>query len=185
MRSIRWRLLPSRLSGVSASITWLLVVLSPGVLAQAEVKPVAGPRRTSVLMSLPPERADRVKTLMVRVKMANAQLEERLEQHREDLEAVYWSYRIDEARCRRLRQLIRQTQDQLLDLHHQFQLDLRRQLTPAEFDQLQREFAKGREEKLRAGKSQFITPEDKLKYAKEQERLKLLLSKPKPEEDEK
>ena len=185
MRSMRWRLLTTRLTGVSATIAWLLIALTPGVLAQGEVKPVAGPRQTSVLMSLPPERADRVKTLMVRVKMANAQLEERLQQYREDLEQVYWSYRIDVARCRRLRQLIRQTQDQLLDMHHQFQLDLRRLLTPAEFDQLQREFAKGREEKLRGEKSRIITPEDKLKYAQEQERLKLLLAKPKPDEDEK
>jgi hypothetical protein len=54
------------------------------------------------------------------------------------MERVYRSYRLDERRAGRLRQEIRQTQYEMLELHHQFQVELRQHLTKSEFDRLQR-----------------------------------------------
>jgi Spy/CpxP family protein refolding chaperone len=164
-------LMAFRWSRVMAVVAGLLVAVSPGAVAQEEVQPVAAPAKTSVMMSLPPERADRLKVLMGRIKLENAQLDERLNQYREGLEELYRAYRFDEQRCRRMHQLIRQTQDQLLELHHRFQIQMRVLLTPTEYELLQREFQQAREEKL-----------DRMREA---DKLKMLRALQKPAPDSK
>ncbi len=126
-----------------------LSLLPVEAVAQKGGKPPAGGTKPGGLVTLPPQRADRVKELMGRVKLANAQLEKRLQAQREELEECYRTYRFDERHCRRLHQALRQTQDQLLELHHQFQIELRSLLTEAEYEMLQQEFRKAREEKLK------------------------------------
>jgi hypothetical protein len=136
-----------------------LSLLAPvDAAAQGEDRPPVVHAGGDVLMSLPPERAARVRDLQKRVKMTNAQLEERLRAQREQLEELYQSFRFDSTQCQRLHQGIRQTQDQLLALHHRFQMELRTLLTEAEFDMLQRQFQKAREEKLK-----FLRSQGKLK----------------------
>jgi hypothetical protein len=89
-------------------------------------------------LRLPRERAERLRELQQRIDRDNHRLQERLEERREDLEELYRRYRVDERRSARLRQEIRQTQYELLDLHHRFQTELRTILTEDEFERLQR-----------------------------------------------
>jgi hypothetical protein len=95
-------------------------------------------------LNLPKERAEKVRALLDRVRKENRQLRERLEDQRRDLYREYRGYRYDQKRCRKLMGEIRATQDELLELHHRFQDDLRAHLTQPEFEKLQRNLAEAR-----------------------------------------
>jgi hypothetical protein len=73
------------------------------------------------------------------------QLQGRLRERWADLELLYRSYRYDAAKCDQLERVIRETQNQLLDLHRRFQKDLRSLLTEAEFERLQQQIRITRE----------------------------------------
>jgi hypothetical protein len=95
-------------------------------------------------LRLPKERAERLRGLLDRVRKENGKLRERLESQRKDLYKEYRSYRLDSNRCRRLMGEVRGTQDQLLELHHRFQEDLRTHLTSSEFERLQKKWEEDR-----------------------------------------
>jgi hypothetical protein len=119
-------------------ITGCICVLCPfQAAAQVEGKAFAGRGQTGVSVPLPPERAQRVKLLQMEVDHATIQLKTRLAGRTEELEQLYRSYRFDARQCQQLHQEIRKLQEQLLELHLQFQVRLRTLLTEAEFEMLQ------------------------------------------------
>lgn len=101
-----------------------------------------------VFLKLPPERASRLEALQSDVERQSRVLQGRLRERSEDLEQLYRSYRYDEEACRRLQRVIRDTQDQLLELHHRFQRELRAILTEGEFNALQQNLREMRERRL-------------------------------------
>jgi chromosome segregation ATPase len=96
------------------------------------------------VLSLPRERAERLRALQSRVERENRQLKERLAERRDDLGDLYRRYDYDNRRCQNLRREIRDIQSQMLELHHRFQVELRVVLTKSEFDRLQRELREAR-----------------------------------------
>jgi hypothetical protein len=112
-------------------------------------------------LSLPPERAAKLHALQDEMKRMYGQLEERLAKLRAGLDEVYGSYRLDERRRRSLYAAIGETQNQLLDLHYNFQLKLRAILTEAEFETLQQRLREARERKLAILKQQLQEDEKK------------------------
>jgi Spy/CpxP family protein refolding chaperone len=98
-------------------------------------------------LNLPRDRAERLQALQMRVDRENRQLKDRLDDYRDDLDELYGKYRFDESRCQRLRQQIEETQHRLLELHHQFQVDLRAILTEPEFMRLQQALREARKQR--------------------------------------
>jgi hypothetical protein len=119
---------------------WVLApLLILGALTAFHPEAIGRDRRDPYeFLRLPRDRADRVRELQRRIDRENRQLRERLEDRRGDLERLYRSYRFDDGRAGRLRAEVRQTQYELLELHHRFQVELRQHLTRREFDRLQR-----------------------------------------------
>jgi hypothetical protein len=98
-----------------------------------------------LFLKLPPERARRLEALQSEMETRSRQLQGRLRERWADLELLYRSYRYDAAKCDQLERVIRETQNQLLDLHRRFQKDLRSLLTEAEFERLQQQIQITRE----------------------------------------
>jgi hypothetical protein len=98
-----------------------------------------------VFLRLPSDRARRLEALQSEMENRSRQLQGRLRERWADLELLYRSYRYDAAKCEQLERVIRETQNQLLDLHRRFQKELRSLLTEAEFERLQQQLRITRE----------------------------------------
>jgi Spy/CpxP family protein refolding chaperone len=89
-------------------------------------------------LNLTLDQSQRLDALEDRIDTLNRRHKSQLKQRREALDEVYRRYHLDQQRARRLQAEIRAIQGQMLELHHTFQVDLRRILTPSQFDGLQR-----------------------------------------------
>jgi hypothetical protein len=128
-------------------VTLLAMAPAKASAGQGKGKPVEEPDEPGIFVPIPPERADHVKMLQAGFDRVATKLKMRLGELTEALEQQYSSYHLDEKLCRRLQQEIRITQDQLLEMHHNFQIKLRGLLTETEFEMLQQKFRKAREQK--------------------------------------
>jgi len=101
----------------------------------------AGPERDepdlNPELNLSKAQEERMAALRARVRTQTWELGRRMTARREELEAVYGRYEMEEPRARRLRLEIHDIQGQMLDLQHEFQLELRKILTPPQFERLQ------------------------------------------------
>ena len=88
-------------------------------------------------LNLTPTQRERLDALSARVRDTTRELGRRLEERRSEPDLLYSRFEMDEARARRLREEIHEIQGDLLELHHSFQLDLRKILTPEQFTRLQ------------------------------------------------
>lgn len=88
-------------------------------------------------LNLTPQQRERLDALSARIRGLNRDLGQRLYARRGELEGIYARAEIDEARARRLRLEIHEIQGQMLELHHQFQVEIRKILTADQFTRLQ------------------------------------------------
>jgi Spy/CpxP family protein refolding chaperone len=105
-------------------------------------------------LSLSGPQSERLAGLHARIDDQNRQLKRRLENRRDQLAEIYRRYDIEDRRERQLREEIQEIQEELLTLHHTFQVELRRILTPSQFDRLQqalREHGEQRREREEKG----------------------------------
>jgi len=114
----------------------MTLVTSPGIAGPG---PGSGPgeRTYPPELNLSPQQKERLDSLSSRVRSTNRELGRRLEGRRRELNLLYDRYEMDEPRARRLRQEIHEVQGELLELHHSFQLELRKILTIEQFTRLQ------------------------------------------------
>jgi Spy/CpxP family protein refolding chaperone len=80
---------------------------------------------------------ERLDALSARIRGTNRDLGRRLEGRRRELNGLYNRFEMDDLRARRLRQEIHEIQGQMLEVHHTFQIELRKILTAAQFSRLQ------------------------------------------------
>jgi Spy/CpxP family protein refolding chaperone len=88
-------------------------------------------------LNLSKAQEERMAALRARIRAQSWELGQRMSDRRRELEAVYSRYEMEEPRARRLRQEIHDIQGQMLELQHEFQLELRKILTPSQFERVQ------------------------------------------------
>lgn len=122
--------------------TWLLtglllaLVILPGTAAP---EPESGPepRSPTAELNLSPQQRERLDALSARTRALNRELGRQLQSRKVELDGLYRRFELDEPRARRLRQEIHAVQGQMLEVHHTFQVELRKILTPEQFSRLQ------------------------------------------------
>jgi Spy/CpxP family protein refolding chaperone len=115
----------------------VLLVLRVGAAAGAP----AGSSRDSTSLTqeleLSKPQEERMTALRTRVQAETRALSRQMEERRRELNEVYRQFEMDERRAVQLRQAIRDIQGQVLEVHHTFQVELRKILTPSQFERLQ------------------------------------------------
>jgi Spy/CpxP family protein refolding chaperone len=126
-------------SWITLVIGLLMALLAPPRLAAAQAGPGprAGERLFPAELNLSPQQRERLDAVSARVRETSRELGRRLEERRRELDGLYNRFEMDEARARRLRQEIHEVQGDMLELHHWFQLELRKVLTAEQFTRLQ------------------------------------------------
>lgn len=131
----------------SFGIALLLVLtggLIPGTLAQSPPMPGSPqqpPSRPSFdreslfnRLNLTPQQRSQMTALMNEFEEKMRQLFSRLHEQRTQLANLYLQYELDERAAQRLQSSIRQTQGEILKVHHQHHKQLRRILTKEQFE---------------------------------------------------
>jgi Spy/CpxP family protein refolding chaperone len=136
-RSARWTL---------AFVALLLIAGHAG--AGAADEPGRGEVNFSRELDLSEQQSARLTALHARIEAEDRQLQRRLKDRREKLEGLYSQYDLDGRQTRQVRKEIRHIQEQLLQLHERFQVELRQILTRSQFERLQQELHE-REERER------------------------------------
>jgi len=120
-----------------------LLLAAATLLIGAKPGPAAPRRPPSSSVSLTQEleltrqQEERMTALRTHTSAEIRQLTRLMEERRRELNDLYRRYEMDERRAAQLRSQIHDIQGQVLQLHHEFQIELRKLLTPAQFERLQ------------------------------------------------
>lgn len=126
----------------SKAFGWLALAACAATLALAPVSAQAQD-------SLTPDQKTRLRTVMHEAQKDTKEMYDRLRQARQQLSRLYDSYELDERRINETTRWINRVQSEILQRHLRTQRDIRRIVTPAQFEELKKAMKSMREREHR------------------------------------